>query len=89
MLPVYLVVVAFGIERRIDITKINRLVADKLPYHIKIVTLVEFVHWDLLDGNVALTALIGKKCGGGASGDTYVGCYAITTVGASAMNQKA
>ena len=33
---VSLVVVAFGIERRIDVAKINRLVADKLPHHIKI-----------------------------------------------------
>jgi hypothetical protein len=41
---VYLVVVAFRIERRINITKINRLVADKLPHHIKIVTVKEFVH---------------------------------------------
>ena len=41
---VYLVVVAFGIERRIDITKINRLVTDKLPHHIKIVAVKEFVH---------------------------------------------
>ena len=41
---VYLVVVAFGIERRIDVAKINRLVADKLPHHIKIVAVKEFVH---------------------------------------------
>ena len=41
---VYLVVVAFGIERRIDVAKINRLVADKLPHYIKIVTVKEFVH---------------------------------------------
>ena len=41
---VYLVVVAFGIERWIDVAKINRLVTDKLPHHIKIVTVKEFVH---------------------------------------------
>ena len=41
---VYLVVVAFGIERRIDVAKIDRLVADKLPHHVKIITVIEFVH---------------------------------------------
>ncbi len=40
---VYLVVVAFGTERRINITKINRLVTDKLPHHIKIIDVEDFV----------------------------------------------
>ncbi len=53
---VYLVVVAFGIERWINVTKINRLVADKLPHHIKIIAVVEFVH-GFTTGNVALTLL--------------------------------
>ena len=57
---VYLVVVAFGIKRRIDVAKINRLVADKFPHYIKIVTVVEFVHGKnapvALYGNVALTS---------------------------------
>ena len=41
---IYLVVIAFGVERRVNITKIDRLVANKLPHHIKIVTVKEFVH---------------------------------------------
>ncbi len=47
------------IERRIDIAKINSLVADKLPHHIKIVAVKEFVHGKnapVCMGNVALTA---------------------------------
>jgi hypothetical protein len=57
---VYLVVVAFGIERRIDVTKANRLVADKLPHHIKIVTVKEFVHGPRT-ANVALCIVVRKK----------------------------
>ena len=56
---VYLVVVTFGIERRIDITKINRLVTDKLPHHIKIVAVIEFVH-GICRVNVALSKYQGK-----------------------------
>lgn len=41
---IYLVVVAFGIKRRIDATKIDRLVADEFPKDIKIVAVVELVH---------------------------------------------
>jgi hypothetical protein len=50
------------IERRIDITKINRYNADradKLPHHIKIVAVVEFVH-GICRVNVALSKYQGK-----------------------------
>jgi hypothetical protein len=56
---VYLVVVAFGIERRIDVAKINRLITDKLPHYIKIVAVVEFVH-GICRVNVALSKYQGK-----------------------------
>jgi len=51
---VYLVVVALGIERRIDVAKINRLVTDKLPHYIKVVVVKEFVHGTRTK-NLALT----------------------------------
>lgn len=64
---VYRVVVAFGIERRIDITKINRLVTDKLPHHIKIIAVVEFIHWDCSGvgnrGKIARKRAFGQLCG--------------------------
>ncbi len=41
---VYLVVIAFRVERRINVTKINRLVADKLSQNIQVIAVVEFVH---------------------------------------------
>ena len=54
---VNLVVIALGIERRIDVAKINRLIADKFPHNIKIVTVIEFVHGTVDTENVARVSI--------------------------------
>ncbi len=42
---VNLIVVALGIKRRVDITKVNCFVADEAAQNIEMVALVEFVHF--------------------------------------------
>jgi len=41
---VNLIVIALGIKRRVNIAKVNRLVADESPQNIDVVAVVEFVH---------------------------------------------
>lgn len=41
---VNLIVIAFGIKRRVNITKVNRFVADEFTQDVEIVAVKEFVH---------------------------------------------
>jgi hypothetical protein len=41
---VNLIVVALGIKRRVNVTKINRFIAEKTLQHVQIITVIKFVH---------------------------------------------
>ena len=41
---VNLIVIALGIKRRVNITKVNRFVADEFPQNVEVVAVKEFVH---------------------------------------------
>jgi len=62
---VYLVVVAFGIERRVNVTKIDGIVFDKFSQDIEIIAVIEFVHLgkalSVITGNVAFTRVCDNR----------------------------